>query len=232
MELSPRLRAVADWVPQGASLADVGTDHGFLPVWLIQQNRISRAIAADLRSGPLESAQRNAERFGLSDRLSFRLCDGLSGIAPGEADTVTIAGMGGETIAGILKAAPWTVTEGTLLILQPQSAFDELRGFLFEYGYNIIREKIIREGKRLYNVMEVRAGVSLPMGAGELWAGRNSNDNDPLRGEYLDWIGGILKRSIAGKRCAVRQDEAELKQLEQALQDIEEMKKEWAQCQR
>ena len=149
MELSPRLRAVADWVPVGARLADVGTDHGLLPVWLLKQGRISAAVAADLRAGPLAAARRTARRFGVSDRVSFRLCDGLRGIAPEEADTVTIAGMGGETIVKILAAAPWTRAGDTLLLLQPQSAFPELRGWLAGHGYRISREKIVREGFRL-----------------------------------------------------------------------------------
>ena len=98
MELSPRLRSVAELVPQGAGFADVGTDHAYLPVWLLQRGVIRRAVASDLRRGPLERARLTAEKYGLTDRMDFRLCDGLSGIRPEEADTVAIAGMGGETV--------------------------------------------------------------------------------------------------------------------------------------
>lgn len=225
MELTPRLRAVADWVPQGARLADIGTDHGCLPVWLIQNGIIQRAIAADLRDGPLESARRTAQRFGLADSISFRLCDGLTGITPGEVDTVAIAGMGGETIAGILDAAKWTLTEDTLLLLQPQSTFSELRSYLIENGYRIQKERIVREGKRLYVVMMVRAEESEPMTPGELWAGKNSND--PLRGEYLDWMHTVLKKALVGKSQAAHADAEELTLLQRALDDIQMMKKEW-----
>ena len=105
MELSPRLRSVAGLVPPGARFADVGTDHAYLPVWLLQQGIIEHALVSDLRPGPLDRARSTAARYGLAERMEFRLCDGLSGIAPAEADTIAIAGMGGETIAAILAGA-------------------------------------------------------------------------------------------------------------------------------
>lgn len=225
MELSPRLQAVADWVPQDARLADVGTDHGYLPVWLLQKGRISEAVAADLREGPLETARRIAQRFGVTEQIAFRLCDGLTGILPGEVDTVTIAGMGGETIAGILQAAPWTKEAGTLLLLQPQSAFFELRTFLSTHGYRILKERIIREGERFYIALAAKSGTPDFMRDGELWAGRNSND--PLRGEYLIWISGVLRKILNGKRKGAHAEEAELYRLQRALDEIQAMKEEW-----
>ena len=105
MELSPRLRSVAELVPRGARFADVGTDHAYLPVWLLQRGVISRAVVSDLRQGPLDRARSTAEKYGLTSRMDFRLCDGLSAIRPEEADTIAIAGMGGETVAAILAYA-------------------------------------------------------------------------------------------------------------------------------
>ena len=93
MELSPRLRSVAGLVPPGARFADVGTDHAYLPVWLLQQGIIEHALVSDLRPGPLDRARSTAARYGLAERMEFRLCDGLSGIAPAEADTIAIAGV-------------------------------------------------------------------------------------------------------------------------------------------
>lgn len=90
----------------GGRLADIGTDHGYLPVWLLQEGRIPSAIASDVGAEPLEHARRTAEEYE-TQGLDFRLCDGLSGIEPEETDTVVIAGMGGETIRDILRAAPW-----------------------------------------------------------------------------------------------------------------------------
>ena len=104
--LQPRLRLLAEMTPPGGRLADIGTDHGYLPVWLLQEGRIPSAIASDVGAEPLEHARRTAEEYE-TQGLDFRLCDGLSGIEPAETDTVVIAGMGGETIRDILRAAPW-----------------------------------------------------------------------------------------------------------------------------
>lgn len=224
MELSTRLQAVADWVPRGARLADVGTDHGFLPVWLVKYGVIDSAIAADLREKPLETAKRSAERHGLADRISFRLCDGLTGISPDEVDTVSIAGMGGETIVAILEAAPWTRERGIRLLLQPQSGAFELRTFLRENGYRILRETIAREENRFYILMEVESGTPEPMTVGELWAGKNYDH--PQRGAYLDWLSGVLGKAAKGmEKSAENQTAAE--QLRFVMDDLQRMKKEW-----
>ena len=119
LQLQPRLRLLADMVPAGAHLADIGTDHGYLPVWLMQQGRIASAIAADIGPEPLAHARRTAEGYGAA--LDLRLCDGLRGIAPHETDTVVIAGMGGETIIHILTDSPWPRTSRrTLLCPRPR----------------------------------------------------------------------------------------------------------------
>ena len=140
MELTPRLGAIAQQVPLGARLADVGTDHGYLPVWLLLNGRIKGAVAADLRKGPLERARETAQLYGQSVAISFRLCDGLTDIISDEVDTVVIAGMGGETIIDILKAAPWTRQE-KLLLLQPMTGIPNLRRWLQNNGYAILDEQ-------------------------------------------------------------------------------------------
>ena len=104
LELTPRLRTAADLVPAGARLADIGTDHAYLPAALLLEGKIPYAIAADLRHGPLLRAKETAAEYGCRDRMGFRLCDGLKGIRPEETDAIVIAGMGGETIAQILAA--------------------------------------------------------------------------------------------------------------------------------
>ena len=123
LELQPRLQLLAELVPDGAKLADVGTDHGYLPVALLQQGKIQRAIATDIGEEPLQHARRTAEEYGLSESVDFRLCDGLNGMMPDEADTIVIAGMGGETIIEILKNAPWTRQK--TLLLQPMTKPEE-----------------------------------------------------------------------------------------------------------
>lgn len=229
MELTPRLRAIADQVSRGARFADVGTDHAYLPVWLILNGVIDRAIAADLREGPLERARQTAAQYGAAERVSFRLCDGLSAITPEEADVIAIAGMGGDTIAGILAAAPWTRKEGKLLLLQPMTAQPELRRWLGEHGYTILRERISREGKRLYSIWAVMGGEMPFLSPGELWAGRQSAD--PLRGEYLDYVAAKVSRALTGHMAAAQPDAAVITELQVVLTDLLRMKGEWLSCQ-
>ena len=223
MELSPRLRAIAEQVPQGARLADVGTDHGYLPVWLLQGGCIDSAIAADLREGPLNRARETAQRFGVAEQISFRLCDGLSAIRPEEVDTVVIAGMGGETIASILEAAPWT-KEGALLLLQPMTGFAELRLWLQENGYQITGERIAREGKRLYNILSAKGGEMSPLSPAELWAGRQ-NDG-PQRLEYLDMVRNKAQRALRGQQAAQAPDHSKVAKLINVLSGLDKMEKE------
>ena len=129
LELTPRLQLLADWVPQGARLADVGTDHAYLPVWLSLHGRVSCAIASDLRKGPLERARLTGKTYG-AENIDYRLCNGLVDIRGEEVDTVAIAGMGGETIASILADAPWTKDGQHTLLLQPMTRSSQLRQFL------------------------------------------------------------------------------------------------------
>lgn len=135
-ELSPRLEMVAGLAAGARCLADVGCDHGLLSIWLLEHAGAERAIASDVRPGPLAAARRNAAGRGLGGRIRFELCDGLDFPGADEADTVVIAGMGGETMAGILSRAQWT-KRGAVLVLQPQSKLDELCLWLAGSGYRV-----------------------------------------------------------------------------------------------
>lgn len=220
MELSPRLQAVADQVPEGGVFADIGTDHAYLPVWLLLNGRIGRAIAADLREGPLARARETAAQYGVTDQVSFRLCDGLTGIGAGEADVIAIAGMGGETIASILAAAPWT--RNCRLLLQPMTSFPDLRLWLQKNGYIIENERIIREGNRLYSVWRVTGGVMRQLSPAELWVGMQSDD--PLRMEYLTMMEEKLERSLRGHLAASTPNETEITALTEILAELRRMK--------
>ena len=153
IELTPRLRMVADMIPVGAVLADVGTDHAYLPAALMLEGKIGSAIAADLRQGPLSRAKETVREYGLNGKIAFRLCDGLSGIRPEEVNAVSIAGMGGETIAAILEAAPWVQNEGIRLILQPMTRAEDLRRWLLTHGFSVLEEHLIIDGRHLYPVL-------------------------------------------------------------------------------
>ena len=230
LELTPRLRMVADMLPDGIRLADVGTDHAYLPAALMLEGQIPYAIAADLRDGPLSRARETVHEYRLDGKIDFRLCDGLSGIRPDEIDAVSIAGMGGETIAMILSAAPWTRTLNTTLVLQPMSSMDELRIWLGKNGFCILEERLAREGDTIYTAMLVRAGEMPSMTSAEICAGRNSSD--PLRGDWLEYWMNRTRRALNGMAHA-RSESVELRrtELEQVLSGLEEMKKEWEQWQ-
>lgn len=182
LELPPRLRLIAGWVPEGAYLADVGTDHGYLPTWLRLRGTIRGAVASDLRPGPLERAKATGALYG-TDRIEYRLCNGLSGIRPSEVDTVVIAGMGGETICSILYNAPWTADGAHTLILQPQTHEELVRQYLAEHGFAITREALVQDRGTIYTVMKAEAG-EMPLSMSQLWGGVKLT-HDPLCDRYL-----------------------------------------------
>ena len=231
IELTPRLRMVADLLPAGARVADVGTDHAYLPAAVILEGKIPSAIAADLRQGPLSRAKETVREYGLTDRVAFRLCDGLTGIRPEEADAVAIAGMGGETIASILAAAPWTRERDVALVLQPMSSMEDLRIWLTANGYRIVTERLAREGDTIYTALLVRAGEMEPLSPAECWVGKNAND--PLRGAWLDHWLSKTTRALEGLSKA-RQEGLEERRarMEQVHTGLLDMKKEWDAWQR
>ncbi len=146
----------ASMVRSGAALADIGTDHAYLPIWLAKQSRISRAIAADVRVGPLQKAQSNINRYHVQDIVSARLSDGLNAIFPTEADDIVIAGMGGEMILKIIDEAPWLKNEQKHLILQPMTSVEQLRVFLAGQGFKLLEERAVEEDARVYSVLLAR----------------------------------------------------------------------------
>ena len=144
-------------VPPDARVADIGTDHGYLGIHLLQAGISPHVIACDLRKGPLENARRNARQFGAQDAMEFRLSDGLEKIAPEEIDCAVLAGMGGDLIVRILSACSWRAREGLTLVLQPQSAGNVLRRWLYSEGLELLREEPVQDGSFLYTVMQLRA---------------------------------------------------------------------------
>lgn len=227
--LSPRLRAVAELVPAGSRLVDVGTDHGRLPVWLIQHGVIESAVATDLREKPLNRAKELAQRWEITDRVSFRLCDGLSQVTSQEAQVVTIAGMGGETIAEILRAAPWAAEGERRYILQPMSGADGLRRYLSGHGFEIRQEILVEEDQTLYLILLAEPGKAAPYSEGEIWVGRQFPRRDsPLRSRYLEQELGKLRWAVAGLAKSQRPEDREKSlYFEQVSLEVTQMKKEW-----
>lgn len=227
LHLQPRLRCLADLVPEHARLADIGTDHGYIPVYLLQQGRIERAIAADIGAEPLEHARRTAQEYKLSEKIDFRLCDGLAGIRAEETDCILIAGMGGETIISILENAPWLSCGEHRLLLQPQSRQELLRTWLIEHGFRILREHLALDKGTIYNVMQVVAGESQPLSEVELYGGVNLEE-DPLYGDYLEWQIQKMTQAVKGLRLSKNEEaQQRAEDLERLMALLSEKKGAW-----
>lgn len=227
LHLQPRLRRLADLVPENARLADIGTDHGYIPVYLLQQGRISHAIAADIGAEPLEHARRTAQEYDCTEQIDFRLCDGLAGIKAEEADCILIAGMGGETIISILEHAPWLHGGGHRLLLQPQSRQELLRTWLTEHGFRILREHLALDKGTIYNVMQVESGEADPLDEVSLYGGVNLAD-DPLYGDYLAWQIQKMAQTVRGLRLSKNSESQQrADELERLMGLLEKRKGEW-----
>ena len=163
--LSPRLRLCCGFIYPGDRVADVGTDHGYLGIWLLQQGIASHVIASDIGEGPLSAALANAKKFGYTDKMTFCLSDGVQNI-PRDFDTLVCAGMGAETMISILSTGPWLRDSRYRLVLQCQTKTHLLRRYLSENGWHITEESVVRDGRFLYTAMEVewRPGYTLTPG--------------------------------------------------------------------
>ena len=199
MKLDERLALCAEFVREGVSVADIGTDHAYLPVYLVKSGKTENAVAADVRPGPLENAKGNIVRNGLESRIKTVLSDGLERISPDEADDIVIAGMGSELIIRIIEAAPWLRDSGKHLILQPMTRAEELREFLCRSGFEIVREKACISCKKTYSVMlcafdgRIRECDDRYMYAVELY-----NDKSPEAKRYIYVVNEKLKKKIRG----------------------------------
>lgn len=154
LPISNRLLACAEYVHSGDVVADVGCDHGYLGIHLLTGGIADRIIASDINEGPLQSARRNAQKYGVQDKMSFHLSAGVRDI-PRDFDVMVCAGMGADTMVSILEDAPWLKSDRYRLVLQCQSKTPLLRRYLSEKGWYIAKESVLKDGRFLYTVMEV-----------------------------------------------------------------------------
>ena len=181
VKISNRLTTAAALVSQGYTLADVGTDHGYIPIYLLQQKKIPSAIAMDINEGPLERAKEHIALYGLQAYIQTRLSDGVAALKPGEVEAVLIAGMGGGLVMHILKDGEKVCQSAKELILQPQSEIEHVREFLREKGYTILAEDMVYEDGKFYPMMKVQY--------------QGENENAQKASEVLklsDLYGGLL----------------------------------------
>ena len=177
MQLSLRLSAIAGLVTRGNRLVDVGCDHGYLPVALYLDGKIPKAIAMDVRKGPLSRAQEHISQYGLNAYIETRLSDGLEALKPGEGDTLVIAGMGGPLMERILTDGKEARESFKEMILQPQSDIPHFRRFIREIGWQIVEEELIREDGKFYPMMK---------------AVRNNSGEKSVYTEEEAWFGPLL----------------------------------------
>ena len=202
--ISDRLLACCGFVIQGDRVADVGTDHGYLGIWLLLEGRARSVIASDIVPGPLSAARKNAAKYGVSDRMEFCLSDGVRSV-PRDFDTLVCAGMGGDTMISILSAAPWLRSDKYRMILQCQSKTAQLRRYLSESGWRIAEETVLRDGRFLYTVMEVWWQPDYPKLTPGQWHFPPAllENPAPALPEYYGWVLKGLKISAEHKNDPV-----------------------------
>lgn len=206
MKLSERLIKITEFVDGASVLADIGTDHGYVPVYCVQKELCSSAIACDINEGPLCAAREHIEGSGLSNKITTRLSDGLDALGKGEADTIVIAGMGGFLIRDILTHGADVICDDTRLILQPMVAGKELREYLAGNGFQIVTEKLAREEDKFYNIIYAKKGTS-PLTERELILGKGIEDDENF-GDYVTFNVNVVSKIIDGlKKSTGKEDE-------------------------
>lgn len=206
--LSPRLNTIEALIPNGVRVADIGTDHGHLPISLIRSGISKRIIACDIREKPLDNARRNIEKTGTVG-IELRLGDGLSPIKPLEVDYIVIAGMGGEVISAILNAAKWVKSDKYTLLLQPMTSADELRRYLSENNFKIISETAVFDAGKLYTVIKAAfSGEKEPQNEAFYRIGKLDR-NDAVAKKYIEKQINIIKKCIADLQASGKADDLE-----------------------
>ena len=197
MILPKRLSLIASMVDRGAVVADIGTDHAHLPIYLVNNNVCPSALACDIKESPLETGRQNIALCHLEDKIQTRLSDGLSNIKSNEADTFTIAGMGGDMIIHILSSCPYIFDDKYTLILQPMTKYPTLMGWLFDNGFEIIRQECIHEGKHCYTVIKACfSGEKIPHEPEDEFLGKLDLSEEENRFFLIKEIKKAEKRSI------------------------------------
>lgn len=232
VQLSKRLSAVAQLVTITGILADVGTDHGYIPVYLTGKEQIKKAIAMDVNQGPLERAQEHIRQYGLENRIETRLSNGLQALKPKEVEGIVIAGMGGNLMKRILMQGEQVAHTAKELILQPQSEVMEFRKFLWESGYTIVAEDMVLEDGKYYPMMRVvyeNAQKEIPDVLALKYGEKLLEQKHPVLKQYLLWqkmqkekiLGNLQKNAKKDVSSRKEEIEEELSYIAHALEKID-----------
>lgn len=217
MKLDSRLMAIAKLVRKDKTFADIGTDHAYLPVYLVEKGIINKAIAADLRVGPLENANEAVVSYGYSKQIELRLSDGLDNFNENEVEEIAVAGMGGLLISSFIERTNWLKNEDIHLILQPMTHVEELRKTLFDNGFIIDKEVVAKDGDKLYIILSVyfyegqTAYTDL-----DLIVGKLPHNNDDLSKEYLNKIYDKYNKKLV----ALKKAEKDCSDLEKTVEEL------------
>lgn len=226
VKLSKRLKSIANYVQPGANIIDVGTDHGFIPAYLAQNDLAKYVAATDLREGPLKRALDTAKEHDVQNKIEFILTDGLCGIDGKDFDTIIIAGMGSETICSILKEATWIKDVKPRIILQPQSKIDLLSVWLHKSGFCIVDASLVSEDGKIYLILLVGVtGETQSVSYAQACVDRKLFEkHDPLLPEYLNQLIHKTEQALRGMKLAQNRDDTGVLQYEQSLKDFYQMK--------
>ena len=219
--LSTRLLACAQFIKKGDRVADIGCDHGYLSIYLLTNNIARSCIASDVNEGPLQSAMRNARKFGVGSKMVFCLSDGVQNV-PRDFDSMVCAGMGADTIMSIIHhSAEWLKNPKYRLILQCQSKRPELRQWLYDEGFRINRETLAKDGKFVYSIMEVVYDPGHGITPAETYISPALlEDNHPLLPEYYERVKHGIELTIFGMK---RANDDQLPIYETILSDLVKM---------
>lgn len=222
INLRPRLKKIAELVPPCNAVADIGTDHAYIPVQLLLSNRAKHIIASDIKKGPVDRAKKTVEKYGLEGKIDVRLGAGLSTVAPNEAEVIIIAGMGGILISDILKQSQDTVRAAKLLILQPMTAVYELREYLSQNNYSVENEYLVQEEDKIYNIIVVKTSENNPYTLKELYLGKGLDKTSPmLCDSYQRGVITKLKKRADGlEKSKLEKNRLELNKILDIMQKI------------
>lgn len=225
MKLTNRLLRIASLVSKNKRLADIGTDHGYIPVYLLNENKIDFAILADINKGPLENARKEVRRNKLEDKVDLRLGSGIEVLKKDEVDEIIIAGMGGILISDLLEANKEVAHSVDKLILQPMQAQEELREYLLNNGYEILDECLEKEDFRIYEIIIAKYTGKNTIVEDNIYyeVGKKLiENNDELLGEFID--NKIKKYNNIINKLGNKESEAVISKRNLANERIEKLK--------
>lgn len=225
--MDARLDAIYRLIRPGRGVIDVGTDHATLPVRLALEGYPGNILASDLREGPLAAAKRTAAQFGVSERIVFLLADGLDACDPSSVDTIVIAGMGGDTICGILDRAEWCMSPACRLLLQPMTKAEVLRYWLSNNGFAIENEVLAEDAGTVYQIIvALFCGENERLSDAELYLGKAGLSDPVLYRRIVGEEIGRIERRLEGLRAAKDGDLCLIRELERRRTELEELRSE------